>query len=116
VNEEGVNDHEGRLRLGSRARRVIGLEGGRASSVCSPAGFAMLLGFMIWCVGEALKGATSATVTAPRCGSSNHTAIPSRSLPNQALRLCAGSTQRRADPAYARSNDDRQVSGFLARR
>ena len=26
VNEQGVNDHEGRLRLGSRARRVIGLE------------------------------------------------------------------------------------------
>ena len=26
VNEQGVNDHEGRLRLGSRARRVVRLE------------------------------------------------------------------------------------------
>ncbi len=70
MNEEGVNDHKGRLRLGFRARHRSRRRKGVFGVVAS--GFAILLGFMIWCIGEPLKGATSATVTAPRCGSSNH--------------------------------------------
>jgi hypothetical protein len=72
VNEQGVNDHEGSPppQLPSATRRTR--TRGRASSVCWPAVFAILLGFMIWCVGEPLKEATSATVTAPRRGSSSH--------------------------------------------
>jgi hypothetical protein len=50
---------------------------------------------MIWCVGEPRRELLQRRVTAPRCGWSSHHGDSSRSLPKQALRLCAGSAQRR---------------------
>jgi hypothetical protein len=72
VNEQGVNDHEGRLTLSSLARRVVGLE--RRKGVFGVLGqrFSQCSWFYDLVRRGALKGATSATVTAPRCGSSNH--------------------------------------------